>query len=529
MKQIEIISGVNQAFLAASLTQDITSLASIFDLIDNSIDAAKEAMLKSGKLELDAYGMPKTYQYFSINIHIDKDSFVISDNCSGMKEDLLKNKVLVIGELSDHEYGLGRYGIGLKRALLKLGQDYIITTDNLSKKITFSFSHDNLLKTSKLLGSLDDSTNSSGTSISIRNLSPSFRAEIDLSLWINKLVDEICIRYGIFLQKGLKITLSVNGQRQEIHSKVPRIDTNCPKPQYIREQSKFHSVSVFIESGIHEEYQIGAAYGINNRLTDSFGWYVICNDRVIEFARRDGADFGWKSNWHSEYNGFIGFIRFHSKDVANLPWDTTKTSVVTDSILFLTYQERFTAIASGFRHEIKAARKIPSSPSKNSSARDKEKSKKDKADTKVKTNFSSVGLFKNLTSEKLVVNSFIQEFIFLYKEKRAIACYLTFRTIIESQLHIFLESRFNTFYTTNTLSRAGFKKLIEVIHSHERVLNLSNAVSASVKTIRNQDYTDMLNYVSHGNHVPKLEDVDNLVVNSQALIELIFSDTSRVE
>ncbi|MFM9597788.1 hypothetical protein ACKI1O_51850, partial [Streptomyces scabiei] len=83
------------------------------------------------------------------------------------------------------------------------------------------------------------------------------------------------------------------------------------------------------------EYKLKAKYGVNNPLIKDgspFGWYVICNDRVIEMAVREGEDYGWSKAWHNEYNGFLGHIRFNSRSVDLLPWDSTKTKIVTEDL-----------------------------------------------------------------------------------------------------------------------------------------------------------------------------------------------------
>ena len=123
-------------------------------------------------------------------------------------------------------------------------------------------------------------------------------------------------------------------------------------------------------------------YGVNNHLSKEFGWSVICNDRVIEFAKREGEEFGWKNNWHSEYNGFVGYIRFYSQDVSKLPWDSTKTKIQSDSIIFLNIQPIIIDYSLLFRSDIKAAKKvapIPRSPAvqKNKKVTKKKTSNKD--------------------------------------------------------------------------------------------------------------------------------------------------------
>lgn len=64
--------------------------------------------------------------------------------------------------------------------------------------------------------------------------------------------------------------------------------------------------------------------------SDYYGWFVICNDRVIVAAdKTDQTVWGDDDfpSWHYQYNGFIGVVSFHSKDPGLLPWRTTKRDV----------------------------------------------------------------------------------------------------------------------------------------------------------------------------------------------------------
>lgn len=46
--QVEIIMGVSDNFLESILTKDVSTLDALYDLIDNSIDAARDSLLEKG-------------------------------------------------------------------------------------------------------------------------------------------------------------------------------------------------------------------------------------------------------------------------------------------------------------------------------------------------------------------------------------------------------------------------------------------------------------------------------------------------
>lgn len=68
-----------------------------------------------------------------------------------------------------------------------------------------------------------------------------------------------------------------------------------------------------------------------------FGWYVICNGRIVLAADKTSLS-GWGTEdwpqWHRQYSGFIGIILFTAAKAAALPLTTTKRSVDKSSEVF---------------------------------------------------------------------------------------------------------------------------------------------------------------------------------------------------
>lgn len=87
IKTIEIHAGVSPGYLENTLTTDISVLESIFDLIDNSIDAARDHLL-SKNFEVDKFGLPKDYSGYNISIRLSEKSISILDNCLGIEESM---------------------------------------------------------------------------------------------------------------------------------------------------------------------------------------------------------------------------------------------------------------------------------------------------------------------------------------------------------------------------------------------------------------------------------------------------------
>jgi hypothetical protein len=68
-----------------------------------------------------------------------------------------------------------------------------------------------------------------------------------------------------------------------------------------------------------------------------FGWYVICNGRIVLAADKTTVS-GWGTEnwpqWHRQYSGFIGVILFTAANATILPMTTTKRSVDQSSVLY---------------------------------------------------------------------------------------------------------------------------------------------------------------------------------------------------
>lgn len=358
IRTIVVESGVNPKFLEDTLTQDISPLASLFDLIDNSIDAARDHILKS-KPPLDDYGLPFDYSKYAIGIRIDKNSIRILDNCLGIEEAVLSKKAFHVAAPSEHAFGIGHYGLGLKRSLLKFGTKYAMSTDTGKVAFVMRFSNKNFggARSAKLTADELSSTGRRKTLFSVSSLKTAIKYEMKDAAWFDNAVEQLSIRYASYVSKGLKISV-----HSITHKKFVRIDGSIPTLRTdARLPVKSHPLSIdgvdiFIDAGIHQDYffqgEKNHSLSDNREITSQFGLYFICNDRVI-VAASSSSEHGWKTKWHSEYNGFVCLIRFVSSDPRKMPWNTAKTALKTDSTLFLKVKEELQPIADFYRKEIK--------------------------------------------------------------------------------------------------------------------------------------------------------------------------------
>mgnify|MGYP003945501897 CR=1 FL=1 len=368
IKTIKIDTGVNPNFLESTLTEDINPLASIFDLIDNSIDAARDHLLQS-KHATDEYGLPADYSGYKIHIRIDSDSIRILDNCLGIEEEVLSKKIFLIADTSNHSFGIGHYGVGLKRALLKFGSNYALSTDTGRAAFKARFDRQSFggSRNKKINADAYSSNKLRKALFCISKLKPEVKYEISSNQWFDNAITEFSTRYAIFVSKGLQITVRslIHHKFCEVGVMLPKLRTNGNFPPIKKNPMTIEGVQVYIESGIHEKYYFptepGYSLTINRSLTKYFGLYFICNDRVI-VASSLSPSHGWTAIWHSEYNGFVCVVRFVSENSGKMPWNTAKTEMRTDSTIFLKAKAQLQPSADFYRKDIK--RRYPSKKKK---------------------------------------------------------------------------------------------------------------------------------------------------------------------
>ena len=128
-----------------SLTRDISVDACLFDLIDNSVDAARDSIFARGKKHpID--GLPNSYAGYKISLSFAGSGFSIRDKCGGITVERLKELVLRFGKRSSHHMGIGIFGLGLNRALFKLGRVSHLKTDTASQRAELVLNTEEYLK-----------------------------------------------------------------------------------------------------------------------------------------------------------------------------------------------------------------------------------------------------------------------------------------------------------------------------------------------------------------------------------------------
>ncbi len=113
-----------KSFFVSWLTRDIELADAILDLLDNCVDG----IMRSGSSSSHEKG---PYQGFFAEISFDKDTFMITDNCGGIPWES-RDYAFRMGRPKESTVeqpeALGVYGIGMKRAIFKMGRQCLIST-----------------------------------------------------------------------------------------------------------------------------------------------------------------------------------------------------------------------------------------------------------------------------------------------------------------------------------------------------------------------------------------------------------------
>jgi|SRR5579871_19039 len=309
--------------VVSGLTKDASVEACILDLIDNAVDAVRDHAKRAPPEDVH-----DNYHGWEIALTLGGTGLKIKDNAGGISVKQLQSDVLRFGKRMGHDHGIGAYGVGLNRAIFKLGRTTQIVTDTGRERSTLT------LKTEDYLKDADEwavtarqlpSSGKEGTTIDITRPPEDIAHQFADKTWVDVQREEIGHIYGRFIAKGLLI---------EVNS-IPAKNLEIPMREngpYEIEEKLYRTddgVLIYIKFGQHRDHRFRKEKDYdadrNRGLTDQFGWNILCNDRAILTC--DTTDkTGW-DDYHSEYYGFVGYVNFVSAEPSKLPWNTTKSDI----------------------------------------------------------------------------------------------------------------------------------------------------------------------------------------------------------
>lgn len=343
-------------FFVDMLTRDILLVDAILDLVDNCIDGA---LRLAGDAGVD-------YSKHMISINVSEDRFSISDNCGGISREIAKKYAFRMGrEVGDDRDSsaetIGMYGVGMKRAIFKMGKQASVKTMHLDDCFEVCINPDWLshrewtpLPINSIEG--DDRLEVPGTEIEITELRTGVSHEFRDDSFLGELKRSISEHFTIFLEKGLEITL--NDQKVDhIEIKILASEKEDSPAPYIFCKD-IDGVSVRMAIGLNSPKIVDEDDDSENnfggdRDSRGAGWTIFCNDRAVRVGDKSRLT-GWGNGgpfYHYQHSIITGIVEFRSKVADELPVTTTKRNLDTSSDVWMqTFSEMTKAMKIWARH-----------------------------------------------------------------------------------------------------------------------------------------------------------------------------------
>ncbi|WP_211464744.1 ATP-binding protein [Collimonas silvisoli] len=365
-------------FFIEMLTRDIELQDAILDLLDNCVDGIQRS--HRGNLSVD-----QPYDGFWAQITFDDKKFEIADNCGGIPLSLAKKYAFMMGRPRDDDDSdiptVGMYGIGMKRALFKMGQSSKVTSQTDTEAFQVEIKPTWLTNDSDWnlpLNLIASPFKETGTVIRIEHLRDGVSkilTDDGSSSFHKTLLDLIGQHFGFIIKKGFKVFVN----QKEV---ICRQFTLLWSPEDTPEKNR---IAPFIYKARLNEVDIGLAIGfytpmigsdeldeeqVTRRSKEDAGWTIICNDRVVVYNDKTRLT-GWGEagvpNYHSQFIGISGVVYFKSNDAWKLPVTTTKRGIDTSSEVYMYIKDfmreglkKFTNYTNTWKFDSETEKKISS-------------------------------------------------------------------------------------------------------------------------------------------------------------------------
>ncbi len=294
----------SKSFFIAMLTRDIDLVDCILDLLDNSVDGIGEAARREGR-QLDP---DKPFADHRVQITYDRDHFSISDASGGIPIKIAEDYAFRFGRPDDapalNDGTIGLYGIGMKRAIFKMGNLVAMRSSTGTESFALNLNVENWRRDPQVR--VDDdgreivewsfpltgvvraaTTEQVGTSIRIDELYNGIARQFDNPAFTERLRRMIARDYAFILSRGLEV--EVNGAA--ITALMPVIREGAGFAPF-RHLDELDGVRIEITVGLADPPLDDTSATARNPDSGVYGWYVVCNDRVVVSADKS-TDTGW--------------------------------------------------------------------------------------------------------------------------------------------------------------------------------------------------------------------------------------------
>lgn len=327
----------------AMLTRDVALIPAIIDLADNCTDGAR-------RLKGDG-----SWAGLEVNVEAKPDKIVLSDNCGGMDVETAKKYAFRFGRetgASLTKGEVGRFGVGMKRGLFKLGRhfhihstthktsfDVTIDVEKWAEKPEWQFEFDRVP-----VENGNFPIDKHGTRITVTKVHPQVSEHFKSQQFIQELRLQLTSKLETSLAKGLAVKVNGESLKPHIRQLVSTSELAPAKKSLKLQGADGSEVRVELWCGLGKPESQSTARAES-------GWYVFCNGRMLLEADKTVAT-GWgvEDNesmpaYHPQFNDFRGYAYLDADDAADLPWNTTKTALDTDHPVYRRVRQEMVALA----------------------------------------------------------------------------------------------------------------------------------------------------------------------------------------
>lgn len=363
-----------KAFFVRMLTRDIELQDAILDLLDNCLDG----ILRTGKKTEDT---AKPYQGYFAKLTFSNDCFEITDNCGGIPFDTAQKYAFAMGRPDDADdltpETIGMYGIGMKRAIFKMGLEAIVESkadSDFDVEISSKWMTSDEWTDLPIYKRDEQDGTERGTTIIVSELNEEASKAFSDADWIEEFKRVVSQHYSIIIAKGFQVFI---GTPEEIAADPAPIAAQPFKllvakdraeDQFIAPyvfQGSIGDVSVEIYAGLYRELltpeELDAEEETRGRKDDA-GWTVACNDRVVIWKDKTKLT-GWGEasvpNYHGQFIAITGLVLLRAADPKKLPLTTTKRGIDGSSDVYLTAKDLMREATKAFTGFTNKWKKFP--------------------------------------------------------------------------------------------------------------------------------------------------------------------------
>lgn len=340
-------------FFIEMFTKDISMEECILDLIDNSIDGLiRSKALSPKEISKSIFSgngaTPKGQRHLpTIDVRYSQTQIEIADTCGGIDLNYALTEAFNFGHSVGWSEGhLGVYGIGLKRAVFKLGDRFSIESHTTENGFSCSLTVSKWLQNDAnmadwripLTAKQPPKGKTPGTKITVSGLHEEVRLRMKDGMLATSLEREISTTYAFFLEQYVRVTL--NGRTIQPFD-IPLARAKSGKVSFEKLEPR-PGVIVRIYASVSAADLKGRWVG------ERAGWYVACNGRLVLHADQSDIS-GWgvspTPKYHPKFRQFIGLVFFEADDPHSLPWTTTKRGLNRESSVYLRIRNKMAVAA----------------------------------------------------------------------------------------------------------------------------------------------------------------------------------------